>query len=95
MFIEQVRKDVETIRTLSETKNWEELKFVAHRLRSSAGSVGANGIAVTCSELEGYLKSSGGIKKEVYLYVDNFLNTTTAQLTEIEKELKELTGGGN
>lgn len=95
MFLEQVRKDVESMRALTEAKDWEEMKFVAHRLRSSAGSVGANGIVVSCSELETYLKSSGGIKKDVYLYVDNFLTTTVAELAEIEEELKKLTGGGN
>lgn len=95
MFLEQVRKDIDNVRSLTEEKNWEELKFVAHRLRSSAGSVGANRIAATCSELETYIKSSGGIEKDVYLYVENFLNTTVAELAEIEAELNKLTGSSN
>ena len=94
MFLVQAQKDIENMRSLTEAKNWDEMKFVAHRLRSSAGSVGANGIAVTCSELETYLKSSGGVKKDVSLYVDNFLTTTVSELTEIEQELKKLTDGG-
>lgn len=95
MFLEQARKDLETVRNLAEEKKWEEIKFVAHRLRSSAGSVGANGIAKTCSELESYIKSSGDIEKDVYLYVEHFQTTTITELAEIEKELKKLTGGSN
>lgn len=95
MFLEQVRKDIDYVRSLREAKDWKEVKFVAHRLRSSAGSVGANGIASSCSELETYLKSSGGIEKDVYLYVESFLTTTVAELAEIEEELKKLTGNSN
>lgn len=95
MFLEQVRKDIDIVRNLVEAEDWEEIKFVAHRLRSSAGSVGANAIAKSCSELETYIKSSGGIKKDVYLYVENFLSTTITELAEIEEELKKLTGSSN
>jgi HPt (histidine-containing phosphotransfer) domain-containing protein len=89
-FIEQVKLERTAMTLSAENKDWDDVKFRAHRLRSASGSVGAHQIAGSCAELESYISTSGDIEKSVYLYVEKFQEAISVQLIEIEHELIEL-----
>ncbi len=93
MFLEQVEEEMQQIQNLADEKNWEQIKYTAHRLRSSAGSVGALKIASECSELERYILADDDIEKGVHLYVRNFIETSRSEVSEIETELASLLNG--
>lgn len=93
MFVVQAKEEVQRIIELSEQKQWQEIKLAAHKLRSSAGSVGAFKIASKCSELESYIATADDIEKRVHLYVQNFKDTCSTEMSEIETELASLLNG--
>lgn len=90
LFLPKAVEEVGQTKKLIAEKEWKEAQFVVHRLRSSAGSVGAKKIAESCSEFERYLSSSDDIEKSVHLYLDQFLESSGAELSEIEAELGKL-----
>ena len=90
MFLPKAVEEVDQTKKLIAEKEWKEAQFVVHRLRSSAGSVGAKKIAGSCSEFEHYLSSSDDIEKSVHLYLDQFLESSRTELSEIEEELEKL-----
>ena len=92
MFVPKAAEEIDRTKKLIAAREWKEAEFVVHRLRSSAGSVGAKKIAWGCSEFERYLSSSDDIEKSVHLYLDQFLESSRAELSEIEKELDKLKG---
>lgn len=94
MFVKQAEEETRNVADLAEKKDWEQIKFVAHRLRSSAGSVGAFQIAAKCSALERYIKSGNDIEKGVHLYLQNFIETSKKEVSEIREALESLLNGG-
>jgi len=93
MFLDQVEIEVQRVKNLEEEKNWEEIRYTAHRLRSSAGSVGALKIASKCSELERYILAGNDIEKGVHLYVQNFIETCNTEVSEIKVAVASLLNG--
>jgi HPt (histidine-containing phosphotransfer) domain-containing protein len=89
-YVLQAGQEIDAVKKMEGEKDWDGVKFIAHRLRSSSGSVGAKRIAKACSELENYIASSDDIEKSVYLYVESFLEAVSSQLAEIEQELNEI-----
>lgn len=89
-YLVQTRAAVLSIKKSGAEKNWDEIKFAAHKLRSASGSVGANRIGAACAEIENYLNTHNDVEKGVYLYLHSFIQTVFAQLSEIEKELEKM-----
>ncbi len=94
MFIKQAEEETQRIHDFAAKSDWDQVKFVAHRLRSSAGSVGAFKIAEKCSDLERYVKSANDIEKEVHLYLQKFKETSNKEVSEIREALSSLLNGG-
>lgn len=94
MFMNQAIEELGLIEQSAADKKWDDVKFVAHRLRSAAGSVGARKIAVSSSELEEYLLSADDIEKSVLLYIDNFVEASKTELAEIKREIDSLKNRG-
>lgn len=95
MFVQQAEEERQKIAVFSSEGKWEEVKFMAHRLRSSAGSVGASNIAKDAAAIESYLLSSGSIHddKEILTLVERFKTNCDKELTEIKAALKSLKDG--
>lgn len=89
-YLEQTRVAVASIQKNCEEKNWDEIKFSAHKLRSASGSVGAKRVALACAEIEKYLTTTNDVEKGVYLYIESFTQTVYSQLAEIESELEKM-----
>lgn len=92
MFVQQADEERERIVALAERGNWEDLKFVAHRLRSSAGSVGASNIAKDAAAIETYLLSSkAGIDEQnALVLVERFRKNSERELAEIKEVVNKL-----
>lgn len=90
MFMDQATEEVALINQYARDKKWDDVKFVAHRLRSAAGSVGAKKIAASSSELEQYLLGADDIEKSVLLYIQNFAEASETELAEINTEIDSL-----
>lgn len=90
MFVETLKIEESEIKAALQEKNWATVQFIAHRLRSSAGSVGAKNIYVRCKELEQYIKSENCKEEEIYLLAENLFASCIFDFSEIEKELIKL-----
>lgn len=90
LFIQTLKTEETELRTAVEEKNWPTVQFISHRLRSSAGSVGAKNIALSCKELENYIKNSQISEQEIILLAQNLFASCIFDLSEIKKELTKL-----
>lgn len=95
MFMNQATQEVGLIEQYAADKKWDDVKFVAHRLRSAAGSVGAKKIATTSSELEQYILSADDIEKSVLLYIRIFSEASETELEEIKAVINSLRNRSN
>jgi len=90
MFVAALIQEVNAVNAAIASKDWTQLQFVVHRLRSSAGSVGANNILVTCREIESYIKAGAVDEQKLDGLVQNFFASCEFDLAEIKKELTKL-----
>jgi HPt (histidine-containing phosphotransfer) domain-containing protein len=90
MFVQTLKTEEIEIKAALEEKNWSTVQFIAHRLRSSAGSVGAKNVYASCKELEQYIKSGEIKEEEIFLLAENLFASCIFDFSEIEKELTKL-----
>jgi len=90
MFVATLSEEVNAVKLALNLKDWTNLQFIVHRLRSSAGSVGAENILVTCREIEAYIKAGAIEEQELNGLVKNFFSSCEFDLAEIKKELTKL-----
>jgi HPt (histidine-containing phosphotransfer) domain-containing protein len=90
MFVQTLKSEETEIKTALEEQNWPTAQFISHRLRSSAGSIGAKNIYVSCKELENYIKANKIIEEEIILLAQNLFASCIFDLSEIKKELTKL-----
>jgi HPt (histidine-containing phosphotransfer) domain-containing protein len=89
-FLETLKADIATVQIAFENEDWPNVQFVTHRLRSAAGSVGAENTQLTCRLLEEYLKNNQIEKGNLNSLHKNFLIASEFDLSEIKKELTKL-----
>lgn len=89
-FLDTLKVDIATVQNAFENEDWPSVQFVTHRLRSAAGSVGAENTQLTCRLLEEYIKSNQREKEELISLHENFLIASEFDLSEIIKELTKL-----
>jgi HPt (histidine-containing phosphotransfer) domain-containing protein len=90
LFIQTLKTEETELRTAVEERNWPTVQFISHRLRSAAGSVGAKNIALSCKELENYIKNGQISEQEIILLAQNLFASCIFDLSEIKKELTKL-----
>jgi|SRR5690606_24623930 len=63
MLLEEFKTEIPKMKTLHETKNWEELRQVSHKFKSTVSYVGNELMADANKEVEQIAKSGGGFEK--------------------------------
>lgn len=90
LFAQTLKTEEIEIKAALSDKNWPTVQFIAHRLRSSAGAVGAKNIYVSCKKLEEYIRSGESNFQEIILLSENLFASCIFDLSEIKKELTKL-----
>jgi HPt (histidine-containing phosphotransfer) domain-containing protein len=90
MFAATLSNEVTAVKASFDLKDWTNLQFIVHRLRSSSGSVGAENILLTCREIETYIKAGAIEEQELNGLVEKFFSSCEFDLSEIKKELTKL-----
>lgn len=93
MFLQKAKEDLEACAALAAEDKWNDVKFIAHRLRSSAGSVGARTVAEHCADLEKILSETDVKKTIPNDYLSRFQRESEAELLQIAQAVRDLKNG--
>lgn len=92
-YIEDAQQNAHKLKELNEKQDLEGIRFVVHKLRSSAGSVGAVATATLCAKIENSLQNDESNDESVFLAVEKLLSLIQDECKAIQNEIDVLQKG--
>lgn len=89
-YIEDAQNNALRLKELNENKDLQGIRFVVHKLRSSAGSVGAAQTATSAAELEKSIENTENYDESVFLTVEKLLGLILYECDIIQNEIAKL-----
>ncbi len=92
-YVEDATRTAVQLKELGGKKDWEGIRFTVHKLRSSAGSVGAVATATLCAKIENSLQNTETGDESVFLAVEKLLSLIQDECKVIQNEIAVLQKG--
>ena len=87
LYSQRVERDIEELERAFEAKDWDALRFVSHRMRSSSIPLGLKDLVVLLKRTELELKS--GSLSRIPEYVTRIISITKQAQSEVNNLIKE------